>query len=76
MFYNCCYKGDDIPEDLRKLYDYIETGRAENELTKSIETAVENGRNNKVWRSQYMKERTLVRDAKDEERFETISDML
>ncbi len=76
MFYNCCYKGDDIPEDLRKLYDYIETGRAENDLTKSIETAVENGRNNKVWRSQYMKERTLVRDAKDEERFETISDML
>ena len=34
IFYNCTYAGTDIPEDLRMLYDYVETGKAENELTK------------------------------------------
>ena len=28
IFYNCCYDGDDIPDDLKKLYAYIETGKA------------------------------------------------
>ena len=84
IFYNCCYKGEDIPEDLRKLYNYVETGNAEDELTKKIDAAVIKGRNNHVWRSQYMKERVMLMDAREEgktegrneEAEERISDML
>ncbi len=66
IFYNCCYKGVDIPDDLRKLYDYVENGKAESELTKKIDEAVVKGRKNEMWRSQYMKERVLLQDAKEE----------
>ena len=70
IFYNCGYKGEDIPENLRKLYNYVETGNAEDELTKKIDAAVIKGRKNHVWRSQYMKERVLLMDAKEEGREE------
>lgn len=70
IFYNCCYKGEDIPEDLRKLYNYVETGNAEDELTKKIDAAVIKGRKNHVWRSQYMKERVMLMDAREEGREE------
>ncbi len=66
IYFNSTYKGNDIPEDLRKLYDYIETGRAESELTVKIENSVVKARKNKVWRTQYMKEWTVLQDAKDE----------
>ena len=66
IFYNCCYKGEDIPEGLRKLYDYVETGSVEDELTRKIEAAVTKGRKNYLWRSQYMKERVMLMDAREE----------
>ena len=72
IFYNCCYKGVDIPDDLRKLYDYVENGKAESELTKKIDEAVVKGRKNEMWRSQYMKERVLLQDAKEEGKEEAI----
>ena len=72
IFYNCCYKGDDIPEDLRKLYDYVEGGRAESELTRKIDRAVDKSRKNTIWRTQYMKEWVVIQDAKDEGREELL----
>lgn len=72
IFYNCCYKGVDIPDDLRQLYDYVENGKAESELTKKIDEAVVKGRKNEMWRSQYMKERVLLQDAKEEGKEEAI----
>lgn len=72
IFYNCCYKGVDIPDDLRKLYDYVENGKAESELTKKIDEAVVKGRKNEMWRSQYMKERVLLQNAKEEGKEEAI----
>ena len=80
VFYNCRYKGEDIPDELRKLYDYVENGNAGDELTKRIDEAVAKGRTNAVWRTQYMKEWVLLMDARDEgreeESTERITDML
>ena len=70
VFYNCRYKGEDIPDELRKLYDYVENGNAGDELTKRIDEAVAKGRTNAVWRTQYMKERVLLMDAREEGREE------
>ena len=66
IFYNCCYEGEDIPENLKKFYHYVETGEAGDDLTRSIEQAVDKGRKNEAWRSQYMKEVVLIQDAIDE----------
>ena len=66
IFFNCCYKGEELTEDLRKLYDYVESGKVGNELTERLESAVKKGRKNAVWRSQYMKERVIIQDAMDE----------
>ena len=84
VFYNCTYKGKDLPEDLKSLYEYVETGKTGTDLTKKIETAIEKGRKNEIWRSQYMKEMTIIMDAKEEgreegredERISQISNML
>ena len=70
IFYNCCYQGEDIPEELRKLYDYIETGKSSSSLTERIETAVVEARKVAEWRSGYMKEIALFMDAKEEGREE------
>ena len=66
IFYNCCYQGEDIPDELRKLYDYIETGKSSSNLTDRIDNAVEEARKVEEWRSGYMKEMALFMDAKDE----------
>ena len=80
IFYNCCYDGDDISEDLKLFYDYLRTGCAESDLTRKIQAAVDKGRKNEIWRTQYMKEWVIVQDAKaegrDEEKRELITSML
>ena len=53
-------------------YDNVENGKAESELTKKIDEAVVKGRKNEMWRSQYMKERVLLQDAKEEGKEEAI----
>ncbi len=70
VFYNCSYKGNDVPEDIRELYSYIETGACSNELTERIDGAVAAARMNEEWRSAYMKEITVLMDAREEGREE------
>ena len=70
LFYNCTYTGEDIPDDLRRFYDYVETGEPKSELTERIESAVNKARRNEVWRTEYMKEWVVLMDAKDEGREE------
>ena len=70
IFFNCSYEGDDISTELKMLYNYIMTGKAENSLTQRIEEAVVKGRKNEVWRTQYMKEWVIIQDAKEEGREE------
>jgi predicted transposase/invertase (TIGR01784 family) len=74
IFFNCTYQGDDISEELRFLYDYIMTGKAESKLTQRIEEAVTKGQRNEVWRTQYMKEWVIIQDARDEGREEGIKE--
>ena len=56
IFYNCTCVGDNLPESLRSLYEYIITGAKSDRLTGRIENAVERARRNEKWRSEYMKE--------------------
>ena len=46
IFYNSCYEGNNLPEELKKFYDYIEKDRVDSELTCKIEDAVDKGRQN------------------------------
>ena len=66
IFYNCAYVGEDIPDNLREFYDYVENGNAGSELTKRIDEAVVRSRKNSIWRSQYMKEKIVLQDAREE----------
>ncbi len=70
IYYNTTYKGNDIPEKLEELYHYIETGEPTGDLSKRIEAAVEKGRRNELWRTEFMKEWALLLDAKEEGRAE------
>lgn len=56
IFFNCTCRTKDMPENLRKLYDYIMNENATDTLTMRIKGAVERGRRNEEWRSEYMKE--------------------
>lgn len=56
IFYNCTCEGENLPETVRALYEYIMTGTESTGLTKRIETAVDRARCNEKWRSEYMKE--------------------
>ncbi|MBQ1527920.1 MAG: hypothetical protein IIZ75_12335 [Lachnospiraceae bacterium] len=60
IFYNCTYSGNDLPEDLRKLYAYISSGQAESDLAKRIDAVVLQGRKNEMWKSQYIKEQNIL----------------
>ena len=74
IFYNCTYKGDDIPESIREFYDYVTTGKTNGQLTQRINEAVEKVRRNGNWRSQYMKLYVKFQDAREEGREEGRAD--
>lgn len=56
IFFNCICQREDMPKNLRKLYGYIMNETATDALTMRIKDAVERGRRNEEWRSEYMKE--------------------
>ncbi|HAF25729.1 MAG TPA: hypothetical protein DCG85_00285 [Lachnospiraceae bacterium] len=41
------------------------TGEAKNDLTKKINDAVERGRKNEMWKSDYIKERVILNDERE-----------
>ena len=65
LFFNCKYQGKDISEELRQFYDYIENGKVTSSLTKEIDEAVQKGRRNEIWRTQYMREWAIIWDASE-----------
>ena len=71
-YYNCTYEGDDISQELRDFYDYVMAGKMNGSLTKKIDKMIGKARKNEEWRSAYMKERTLIMDAREEGREEGI----
>ena len=60
LFYNCTSTSEEVPEEVRELYRYIQTGNGNSELTRRIERAVSKARHNEEWRAEYMKE--LIHD--------------
>ena len=70
VFYNCTYRGKDISDDLKKLYKYIETGKATDELTERIDREVMEARKIAIWRSDYMHVKANMMDAREEGREE------
>jgi predicted transposase/invertase (TIGR01784 family) len=66
VFYNCKYEGEDIPDGIRNLYEFIGTGHTCDELTEKLDSAVTKARSNEIWRTQYMKEWVVIQDARDE----------
>ena len=76
IFYNCVSSAEEVPEQLKELYDYIRTGRAESALTRKIEEAVGRARRNEEWRSEYMKELLHDDDVREEGRAAGLSEGL
>ena len=68
IFYNCTYKGNDLPDDLREFYEYVNTGKTGSKLTERLADAVNKARKVEKWRSEYMKEMVLIMDAVEEDR--------
>ena len=64
----------DAPEGLRKMLEYIRTGKATDEVTRKIERSVEKARLNPEWRAEYMKSFTYLMDAKYEGKLEGIQE--
>lgn len=70
IFYNCVSDAENIPENLKTLYDYIRTGKVGDDLTRRIDEAVNKARKNEAWRSEYMKELLHDDDVREEGRAE------
>lgn len=68
VFYNCI--AEEIPEQLKYLYEYIRTGKVGDDLTQRIDKAVIRARKNEEWRSEYMKELLHDDDVRAEGRAE------
>ena len=59
-----------MPDGIQALYRYIMTGEPLDELTGKLHRAVEAGRRNEKWRSEYMKELLHDDDMREEGRAE------
>ena len=59
-----------MAEELKEFYEYVSTGKASGDLTRRIDEAVDHGHRNEAWRSEYIKERQILIDAKEEGREE------
>ena len=69
-FFNCTCQKEGIPDGIQTLYRYIMTGEPLDELTGKLHKAVEAGRRNEKWRSEYMKELLHDDDMREEGRAE------
>ena len=65
-FFNCTYEREDIPEELVHFYRFVRTGVAEDLLTNELKKAVEENNMNYIYRSEYLRQRLLLEDAKEE----------
>ncbi len=70
IFFYTKSKAKDIPENIKRLFDYIETGMAEDDLTKDLDGEVEKLSHDKRWWGEYMRSLTWLMDAKMEGREE------
>lgn len=72
IYYNCTSIETDMPEEMRKLYDFILLGRESSPLTRKLASSVRQALKNEKWRSEYMKE--LLHD--DDIRMDALADSM
>ena len=72
MFFNTKAERSGIPENTRRLFDYIEDGIVRDELTQDLDKEVEKLRKDEGWWAAYMKTVTWEMDARFEGRHEGI----
>ncbi|MCR4922652.1 MAG: Rpn family recombination-promoting nuclease/putative transposase, partial [Lachnospiraceae bacterium] len=70
IFFNCTYKGNDIPHDLKDLYGYIDSGTVKGGLTEMIDNEVVKGRENELWSLEYIREANVLADVREDGREE------
>lgn len=62
-YFNCAYEGEEISEELRNFYRFIQTGESRDELTEELMQAVDTARLNKEWKEDYMLGKVIIDDA-------------
>lgn len=68
VFFNTKSKWEDIPQNIKNLFDYIEYGIVRDELTQELDSEVRKLRNNDEWWATYMKSVTWEMDAREDGR--------
>ena len=63
-FFNCTYEGTGIPEELKHFYEFVRTETAGDALTEDLKQAVEEKRMNYIYRSDYLRQREMLEDAR------------
>lgn len=76
IFFNCSCGLENVPEELKALYEYIQDGKESNDLTRRLEEAVKKARLNEKWRSEYMKELLHDDDIRAEGRTEKLVELV
>ena len=84
IFFNCACSPENVPENLKEIYDYVRDGKVGGELTRKIDMAVQKARRNEEWRSEYMKEllhdddvrRDAIAEGRTEERVSAVQKLL
>lgn len=69
-FFNCTYEDSDIPKELIHFYEFVRSGKAEDALTKDLQKAVEENKMNFIYRSEHLRQRIMLEDAREEGREE------
>lgn len=72
IFFNTKSKQENIPENIKNLFAYIETGKVSDDLTQKLEEEILQLRNDEKWWGEYMKSVTWEMDA----RYEGVLDTL
>lgn len=76
IYYNTTAFTDDIPQEIKNLFNYINNGAVSDELTGDIESMVDETKLNGEAFREYMMERLWLSDAKREGHEEALGDLL
>jgi len=76
IFFNTKSKQENIPENIKNLFAYIETGKVSDDLTQKLEEEILQLRNDEKWWGEYMKSVTWEMDARYEGHQEGVLDTL
>lgn len=68
------YTGEDVPLEIRKLFNYMRDGIVSNSLTKRLDDAVCAVKLSEKWRSDYMKELLYYEDLREDARAEGLEE--